>query len=277
MTSFDLRVTLDAEGFERINDLPIADYSPMDGVFAQPTGEFENPDVLAAIYLENLAVIHGIIFNPQNMQRQITITVSKNAEEDEVRITAQYVYTLGTLTSETYHYEFFRERICNNADPCGRTCIRCVNKSVFVCYKPFYYGVDIIEIDNTTGMNLSVFLVKQSEPVNYPREANYQARIHQREPHGTQPGEDKTKVFTNFHIHPNLSPPDNRLPGAEIRIFRDASGWYYDATGRTTGELVSRTQRNRMFKITVEVFENGQLGGGAVGRPLLRSEATQLD
>jgi len=248
MSRFDLRVTLNADEYDAINNIQVTDYSPMDGVFAQPVSDTENPDILAEIYLENLAVIHGMPFNANNIRRKITISADEN--ENETRITATYVYTLGSLTSNPYYYEFYRGRSVETM------------KSVYFCYKPFYRGTDTIEIENTADMNLSVFVVKQPTADDlFEREATYNAEIHLQ-------SEENTKVFSNFNI--NLNPLSNgaRLPGCRFII----GGWN-DRTEEISGELVSRTQHERMFKITIQVFARGELGG----RPMLRTEAAQLD
>jgi len=249
MSRFDLRVTLDADEYDVINNMKITDYSPMDGIFSQPISNTENPDVLARTYLENLAIIHGIPFNADNMRREITISVDEN--EDETRITATYVYTLGSLTSNPYYYEFYRGRSVE------------AMKSVYFCYRPFYRGTDIIEIVNTADMNLSLFIVKQPTADDLlEREATYNAEIHLQ-------SEESTKVFSNFNI--NLNPLSNgaRLPGCRFII----DGW--DRTPEISGELVSRTQHERMFRITIQVFARGELNAG--GRAMLRTEAAQLD
>jgi hypothetical protein len=282
---FDLLVTLDATVFEDINNVSVVDYSPMDGIFSQPAGLHENPDILGIADLENLAVIQGIPFVIDNVKRTITIMVEDRG--DEVRITASYVYRLGTLVSPTFTHEFYRERICSATVPCNaRSCIRCFNKSMYVCYKPFY-GVqiadhpeipDTIIIDNTAGMNLTVFLVKQPtyEDISSGREAGYIAEIKQYE-QNTTTDEEKTRVFSNFNIDINSG---QLLPSCQLRIYRGGGNYDdFDSIShpdRMNGLLVSRTQKDRMFEITILVFRPGQLEA-TDGRHLLRMTASQLD
>ncbi|MCL2638869.1 MAG: type II secretion system GspH family protein [Oscillospiraceae bacterium] len=245
MSRFDLRVTLNAESFTDINNMQITNYSPMDGVFAQPKGAGENPDILAETYLENQAFISGIPFEADDIRRTITVFVDDDGVD--TRITATYQYTLGSLTSPLYNYEFYR----------GKTVE--APKSVYVCYQPFYRGTDIIEIDNRAGMNLNVFVVKQ-DFIQIP----YNAVIRQLEPIGTEAGKENTSVYSNFNADP--------FANGALHIYREVAGY---TVGEITGELVSRSTHDRMYGITVHVFERGQLEAG--GRHMIRFEAAQLD
>jgi prepilin-type N-terminal cleavage/methylation domain-containing protein len=285
MSAFDIAVTLNAEPFDDINSRRITEYSPMDAVFAQPECRCEpepdedgnyitlhtclNPDIMADFYLETRANISGAVFEPDDIRRVITVTITDDSNQAQMH--ALYTYTLITPADTftfTQEYEFFRERLC--ADDCevtDTTCARCVNKAVYFCYQPFYRGIDIIEIRNTPRFDLSFFVVKQFPDLSL--EAGYNAVIKQYEQDGTPSGEHKMRVFSNFNINPNN--------GGEIdtcRLWIHEFGMVYDIT-TTSGELVSHTQRDRMYSVTVEVFSRGELEAG--GRAMLRIGAAQLD
>ncbi|MDR2559949.1 MAG: type II secretion system GspH family protein [Oscillospiraceae bacterium] len=276
MSRFDLRVTLNTEEFNEINSTKITDYSPMAAVFAQPTNPSENPDILAARYLADREIIDNSEFCNCNefvpctcwekmrglYNRVIRVTVEQN--DSDVRITANYTYDFNSFIFE-WRQEFYRGRICT--DTCtNRNCVRCVNQSVYMCYQPKYgIGViDNIEIDNTVGMNLTVFVVKQHPILDL--EPGYNALIE-------QIGEN-IRVFSNFNV--NMS-NENLLPvgNCTLRITVDDVSTDITSHDILTGELVSRSQQDRMYAITVHVFERGELAGG--GRHMLRVEASQMD
>jgi prepilin-type N-terminal cleavage/methylation domain-containing protein len=243
MSSFDVRVTLDSDIFSDINETYITNYSPMDGVFAQSTDFYENPDILAALDFEFRT---GTDFEQviENYTRTITMKVHTNIADDEVRITVTYHYTFNYLVYERA-YEIYREKYTP------------AEKSIYMFYQPFYFGTDLIEIDNTAGINLKVFIVKQDE-IPY-LEAGYDSIIKQTEPENITGDEYRTRIFSNS--------------GGELRIYRSGSFWY--DSGTLTGELVSRSQIQRMFNITVEVFSTGELESG--GRALISIDAALLN
>jgi len=259
MATFDIRVTLRPDEFVEINGMEITDYSPMHGIFAQSAALNENPDILAKTDLGNQAALAGIdSITPENIKRTITVKTHENEAGNEARVTVTYFYTYDTY-SFTREYEFFREKMCEPAGECV-SCIRCVNKNVYVCYQPRYgIGItDVFEIDNSIRLNLSVFLVNQSLQNDYTHsikltEGSYATLENL-----------KTQIYANF----DKGNSDN------IDIFREAIRIGGD---KTTGELVSRSQHDRMFSITVEVFARGQIDKSD-GRPMLTTrEAAQLD
>ncbi|MCL2634948.1 MAG: type II secretion system GspH family protein [Oscillospiraceae bacterium] len=219
MSTFDVTVTFDADEFSDINNMQIADYSPMDGVFAQSVNEYENPDILAADYLATQVSIHsGVDLTAEQVRllysREILIKVHQTAAEDRITVTYTYGYAGYTYTRD---YEFYRA---------ARTATE-ETKSVYVFYQPIYFRHDNITIDNSAGMDLKLFLAAQNLNI-----AGYTPVIS---------GDSTVELFTN------------------------ADG----------GELVSRSQHDRMFKITVDVYEKGVLEQG--GRRMLRIEAAKLD
>jgi hypothetical protein len=248
LSRFDVRITLTTDGFDDINNMQITEYSPMDGVFAQPTGAVDsaepNPDLLAATDLAYWATVEsGIEYTAEYMlgafSREITVDVEIRSEDTRA-VTVTYLYSFGSVSYQ-WKREILRERVCvpceeictiphtEHAVPC-RTCFRCADRSVYVCYQPVFYRPDTIKINNADDMSLTVFLVKQSDET-----AGYNPDI------GIISGESSTKLFTN------------------------ADG----------GELVSRSQQDRMFGIVVQVFREGELAAG--GRALLRFTASHLD
>jgi prepilin-type N-terminal cleavage/methylation domain-containing protein len=274
MSGFDIRVTFDSGEFfcdhdhdtctvdecddcdmcSEINCTRITEYSPMDGIFVQPA-DSGNPDAQAETHFADLAVINDTAgFTVDGISREIVVEVNED-KPGEVRIIAvyRYSYTDTGLGIFELKYEFFRAKVCD--DECEvSSCVRCFNKSMYVCFQSFRLNDEFV-IDNRAGMNLSVFMVKQSEPV-----AGYNAIIKQVEPQNTPVGEENTRVFANFICN--------------LQIYR---GFAFPdmAIGKTTGELVSRSRHDRMFRITIEVFARGELDAG--GRPMLRTGATVLD
>jgi prepilin-type N-terminal cleavage/methylation domain-containing protein len=254
MFRFDLRITLTTDGFDDINNMQITEYSPMHGVFAQPTGAVNsnepNPDLLAETDLAYRATVDsGIEYTVEYMRDVFNREISVDVEilsEDTRAVTVTYLYSFGSVSYQ-WKREILRERICvpceeicaiphtEHINPC-KTCFRCAERFVYVCYQPIFYRPDTIKINNTDNMNLTVFLVKQSDEI-----PGYNPNI------SIISGESNTRLFTN------------------------AEG----------GELVSRSQRDRMFGITVLVYRNGDIAAdGSIAdgvRPLLRFTASHLD
>jgi len=263
MSRFDLRVMLSAGDFNDINNMQIVDYSPMDGVFAQSDRDDENPDILAARYLADREIISNNEFctcdeleiecNCWEKMRGLynrVITVTAHENGDNVSITVTYYYKFGGYDFE-WQREFYRGKTADSAN-------------IYVCYQPRYGVSDNIEIENKPGMNLSVFLVNQDMQEHYNN-----ANITLLESEGTDTDTVKTRVFANF-----------KRP-YEIRAFNPAvidykfSEMYWVGNKETSGELVSRSQQNRMYAVTIHVYREGELAAG--GRHLLRTQAAQFD
>jgi prepilin-type N-terminal cleavage/methylation domain-containing protein len=246
MSTFDIRLILNTDGFDVINDMEITNYFPMHGIFAQSAvrniaDPGVNPDILAAIDLADRATIqsgtpHSVELVLANYSREILIRVHINEAGNEARITATYLYSYSGHEFEWEPDEYlYRERICT--DTCDNSnCIRCVNKSVYVFFQPLYFRDDEIIINNNAGMNLTLFLVAQHW--NAVGEPTYNPVIS---------GQNSVNIFTN------------------------ADG----------GDLVSQTARNRIYRATIEVYARGTFPINPLEaddiRPLLRTWATQLD
>ena len=181
---FNIRVMMNASVFRcgndncdsscgEINCMSITDYSPMDGVYVQPDNALEDPDILAANYLQMLANNNGLTLNAaDNMTREIIL---RTEIVDNTRmIYAIYRYTLGSLEPLEMYPEHIYSGRATDTD----------GKAIYVFFRPLPFRKDTIIIENNAGINLSLFLINQSVMHSAPD-------IYQNEPHIAD-------IFSNF-------------------------------------------------------------------------------
>jgi hypothetical protein len=149
--------------------------------------------------------------------------------------------------------------------------------NIYVIYNPMYGedGVlnDVIKIENKIKKPFKVFLVKERGS-NLSRENNYVASVEQYVPSGTD-DENYAIIYTNINENLNNEDFDERseLSTVNYRIF---TGSYFSRQGDFEGErgdLVSKTDRNRMFEVTVQLFDAADT---TFTTPLHTSRSTKL-
>lgn len=291
------------------NELEITEYVPLDGLFSQPRGT-SDPDEIAIASFESDGVLLSVLPNPgdahnyviENIRRTITVDVIMSAGADDIAVVVNYSYqllhpSLATPLTENIDYHEVYWGSYDKDDPSPL--------SLYIFYRPYYpypaqYGTDYDEIiinnvGATVGSDLfvpelTVFLVKQ-KPVNWEtdteftqKEAFYRSRITQIENEdvfgmGSPPFDTNTTVYSNYNLVfsslstlPNAPVPVS-LPDFTRRIKFGAWNVFYTFS-LDTDELVSKTTRDRMFDINVEVYSNGGIG---TTDPLITFDATHLD
>ena len=148
--------------------------------------------------------------------------------------------------------------------------------NLYVMYYPLYESSrinDIIQINNmltvTNGANvvanrtgdaqpIKIFLVKEkaADPNLANKEFSYNARVEQYVPAGT-PAEDYAVVYSN--IREDLVTGTNLGNNITYDIYRGRFfsdiGYFGGDDPNMGGDLVSKTERNRMYDITVEIYD----------------------
>lgn len=185
---YDAMVTLDASEHSQ-NEYPIADYTSMDGVFCQPSDKDENPDIAAASFFADAAMLlREELSDPENpnplypvmdaedfyfeMQRHISVNISLQPDATGSRtgtlIAAadfQYTAEYGGISLDPYNYstDFYRSQYDLNASNYGV-------KSVYFFYYPSYFvgtTKESIDLYNLSDVPLRFFLVKQRTPAYF--------------------------------------------------------------------------------------------------------------
>ena len=276
-STFNAMIKLDANEYRQaakpINTVDLTDYSNMDAVYAQ--GMVANdPDDEALANLRVKAAAYATDYSYSVPVRTITLEVKDgvNAQGNlngtiVAKLHFDYQYKISyykdnaagepelnyaTINTDTI-YEDLLTPPYSPALYGGRL------PNIYVMYTPMYGedGVlnDVIKIENKIQEPFKVFLVKERGP-NLSRENNYVASVEQYVPTGTD-DEHCAMIYTN--INENLDNEDfderSELSTVNYRIF---TGNYFSRQGAFEGErgdLVSKTDRNRMFEATVQLFD----------------------
>ena len=270
-STFNAMIKLDANvyrnGSSGINDVDITDYSNMDAVYAQ-SRDADDPDQLGWASFQDKANALHADWSPSSAEpvRTITLEVTKAEGKIYARLHFDYQYTYrytvvdeltgeaqsytNTLDSDTISYDLLAQGYSLEANG-GKL------PSIYVMYYPLYEDAgdtnDIIRIENEIAEPFKLFLVKERD-VDLSGELQYHASVAQYVPAGTA-AEDFAVVYSN--IREDLSNDLNRSPlaGVNYRIYR---GDYFSRMGYFAGEhgdLVSKSDRNRIYEVTVQIFD----------------------
>ena len=270
-STFNAMIKLDANvyrnGSSGINDVDITDYSNMDAVYAQ-SRDADDPDQLGWASFQDKANALHADWSPSSAEpvRTITLEVTKAEGKIYARLHFDYQYTYrytvvdeltgeaqsytNTLDSDTISYDLLAQGYSLEANG-GKL------PNIYVMYYPLYEDAgdtnDIIRIENEIAEPFKLFLVKERD-VDLSGELQYHASVAQYVPAGTA-AEDFAVVYSN--IREDLSNDLNRSPlaGVNYRIYR---GDYFSRMGYFAGEhgdLVSKSDRNRIYEVTVQIFD----------------------
>ena len=291
----------DDEATDLLNDVLMADYSQMDGIYAQDL-DVRNPDDLAykaftiAANTKHLGATAGEGSGGQEGEQATTKEVWLPSSVEPVRtmtlditeqttgsqryykaiLSLEYAYDylyevidVGTgerLSQERGHIELdtpytydLMSAGFSEADE-GRL------PNLYVMFYPLYYSSkinDIIYINNNVAKPFKIFLVKEKadDPLLDVKENAYNATVVQNVPAGTQRG-NYAVVYSN--IREDLVDGHNLRDQVtyEIRrglIFSDRG--YFGGSNPDNeplykgGDLVSKSAGDRMYDVTVEIFD----------------------
>lgn len=310
--SYDALVTLDASAYASANSVEVTQYTPMDAVFSQPGGQYENPDTLTyEDFASQATALSGEYHAPAEFipitRRTLDIDLNELGGIFTVTTTFRYLCTYNyslTITgadgrteieyyseelSATYAYEFFREKLRDGNAPSLT--------SIYYFYYPNYFGPgtydDYITIHNEGDVQFSLFLIKQkaldysSAPFNgvYPTlsdgvisayDAGYNADVSLME--SSAVSSPVATLYSN--LNQDVSGRE-AVPGAtrtvRFRAFR-GKHWYVD--GVIQNKLVATAQENRFFELRVAVYDAGALSdrdGDIAVNPRYTLVASKLD
>ena len=271
-STFNAMIKMDAGVYRNasksgINDVNITDYSNMDAVYAQ-SQDADDPDQLGWASFQDKANSLHSDWSPSSAEpvRTITLEVTQEDEKIYANLHFDYEYTYrytevdeltgeahsytNTLSSNTISYDLLAQgySLASNG---GKL------PNIYVMYYPLYEDAgdtnDIIRIENEIAEPVKVFLVKE-RGLDLSGEQQYHASVAQYVPAGTEE-EDFAVVYSN--IREDLSNSLNRTPlaGVNYRIYR---GNFFSRVGYFAGEhgdLVSKSDRNRIYEVTVQIFD----------------------
>lgn len=257
----DALLTFDAKHYDRVNQVETVNYSPMDSVYSQPKEEDRNPDKLAAIAFADKASIEtGIAIDPAyfigKMNRTIAIQLTKKpdapgSETGIISASANFVYETKygsfSMREESDQGDFYHGKYSKTEQGIN---------SVYVFYYPNYGGTDKIIIDNRDDLKVDAFLIKQKTPDEtelLKKEIAYKAELELRE---SAKGTGRTP---NVTAHSNMS--TNVVNGSHIagpfsyKVYKGSLRYFNDTFSE---QLVSKSQKNRLYSVTVDLFQEGK-------------------
>ena len=293
----DAVIVLDATLHSQ-NSKEVAKYTSMDGVYSQPAENGDNPDYGAAYDFsqeaEFLSMEYPDLGLPYwslekcyyEMDRDVVITITKvpdTATTGIIVATVEMSYEVaydGTypLTSTLYTNDFYREPY-NDAD------IDAEAKSLYFFYYPKYKvgsgGNDKITIVNEDNVKVNIFIVKQKAPtylglssgaittaeMNYDLSLNLVERL------------SGSLSVTNAKLYSNLTTNigDGTTYTSAYVQYSVRSGSWAAHNLPVPRTLVHTEARNRLYTVTVELFEPGGGSGFAPGESILKMEATSIE
>jgi len=271
-STFNAMITLDASAYrtaagDGINDVAITDYSNMDAVYAQ-SRDADDPDALGwASFQDKANALHSDWSQASARPvRTMTLEVTEVDEKVFARLHFDYRYSYrytvvddltgeitthsGSLDSDTISYDLLAQgySLASNG---GKL------PNIYVIYYPLYgedaVTNDIIKIENKIVEPFNLFLVK-ARGDDLTGEPQYHASVEQYVPAGT----DQSKfavIYSNIREDLSNSLNHSPLTGVNYRIYR---GDFFSRVGYFAGEhgdLVSKTDRNRIFEVTVDIFD----------------------
>ena len=271
-STFNAMIKLDANeyrnGSSDINDVDLTDYSNMDFVYAQGSVA-SNPDDLS---LEEFRTQVASLPNYRYSDpiRTITLEVKEGLDSNN-----QPTGKIHALLYFDYEYTVYYETEDEEGNPVPHTVT--INTShapedlltqgydpalngdrlpnIYIMYNPMYGDPgetnDIIRIENKIKKPFKVFLVKERGD-NLSEDDNYAASVAQFLP--STLGEDDGPAIIYSNINENLN-TGTELSRVNYRIY---TGNYFSRQGYFAGEhgdLVSKSEYNRMFEVTVQIFD----------------------
>ncbi|HWP79927.1 MAG TPA: type II secretion system protein [Candidatus Acidoferrum sp.] len=293
----DAVVRLDASDFAQ-NTYPVANYTTMDSVYLQPKEADDNPDYDKAarfadeamlLWTENPSLpIRDTEYFFYHKSRSITINIEKvpdyaGAHSGYVIASAEISYTAdyeGYPLSEDpyevpYYNEFTRTPYDEDAGDLG------IESLYFFYYPNYGSGADTITILNEGNLPIDIFLVKQIQP-NYFGSPTIEGDISSWElSHSVSvilkesaDGSHKPVADMHTNLLTNIITQDDMSPTVcAYKVIK--GGWYSEPT--IPGTLIDMTPRNRLYAVSVELFEPGGGASFEPGESILDMDATSIE
>lgn len=275
--TFDVKVTVDASAYtagvgeeDNFNDQELAvitNYnSEKDYLFVQTRED----EIAAYQALASRSGTHSASELEGKVKRTILIEMEQDDSPQAVRVTVtvtyKYVGTEGWIPASDAVYtknygtsQYVSDELLRN---------------VYICYIPNYASklgnpdMDEIIIDNGDNVEATFFLIKQKDDSGSALESKENQYVPTIRVTEGQWAEGQTGAYTTFHTnYANNLATDNPVPAGMGPKF----GYYYhdsenvsrSATGSDAatllhvGDAVETQKKNRMYQVTVEVYESG--------------------
>jgi prepilin-type N-terminal cleavage/methylation domain-containing protein len=296
---YDAVLHIDATQYSALNAEGIVDYKSMDAVYIQPNDD-SSPDVLAAKEFASKATIesgYDVDYNQflnsgiHPMRRTVTITINKIGDQTGVitckadfkyimtayrAIIPSYVLTDGTvIPSSTQDFNANYETTISSDFYSGN--YSASENGIYGLY--FFFNPiltpsvsalepgDDIEVINRGNIDMSVYLIRQTAA-----SGSYNPDINLREKY------DETRIPPTPHTQIYYNKDQNEYKTYTFRVgFLQSSGSYVDWIRDSIlfdGNLVGTPAKNRLYKVTVDIYK---LGTGFSGTPLATFDASSLE
>jgi len=306
---FNAQVKLDASAaqFAAINAAEIANYSNMDAIFAQSQDAADDPDQNAIAHFVSESSSYTNITTTPSVTRNLKLTVAyMDAEKTKVKADLLYSYTYsfsykevnpsgGTqIKSAALSYQFSYSLLPQGFDKSTDAV-----PNIYLLFNPWYGGTytdavlgqtytkdtlststdadvaisnkyDTFNILNNEDISFNLFLVKQktAEPLTSAVEMQYSADIILH-----QSSSASTMVYSNVNESFTTTTGNTKLNNITFKI--QYNSWaYLPITDTITGDLVSKSWKNRIYQVTIKIFASGVTDYS--GTPLCTFTTTKL-
>lgn len=289
--TFNAMVKFDgaADEFADANNKLISEYSNIDAIFAQSRAASDDPDnVSYDNFITHATQMYGNI-DPIYSKRTIDLLVETKTDGD-TRLYAtltfnyeyRFSYTETVVDLETGLTEDVNRTTIWDDDnpptyllfPQGYLIENDKMPSIYLLYYPMYGAQqDTINIRNNEELGFKLFLSKQVDPNLTEselgtKETGYRAVITQFQIDGSADG----AAFIYSNARQNLRDGSN-IPTVSYRIRGGLLGSSSKFEGETEGDLVAKTAKNRLYKVTILIFDSTSSYDEA---PIYTFETTKL-
>ena len=280
-STFKAQVTLDPQTsgtespFQSINAEKITDYSNMDAVFAQSQDAAEDPDQISLANFNLYAATYTLDTTvTPTVSRLIVMTLSKESGEVYAKLVYTYTYTFTSITissdgSNVPTPQTFTDKQTYELFPQGFSTAKSEVPNIYLLYNPWYGGdtlgdcdkktdstynkVDVVLVENADDIPFRFFLVKQrSSAVTSEKEGQYSADIILKE---SDSAVYRSTVFSNVN-EDVTGTSASRIANVTFKL-QSGAYKYTLFTSSITGDLVSKTPKNRIYQVTIKIYPSG--------------------
>ena len=291
-SQFNAMITLDAAAGSA-NAVSVTRYSPMDAVFSQAfPGAADDPDTMARTEFAAVVATYSGIADP-GPTRTITMDLSAEAPSNGITrlsctLTYRYQFpyhyqqvvtdpVTGLPTGNVTVHDSFTKVIEYDLLPSGFEMEGNDAPSVYLLYNPWYESTgDTIMIHNlsTQKIPFPIFLVKQStlsQSELAAKEPHYRAEIRLMQ-------DSTCKHTEGAQVHSNakryLSGAAGEIPGVTYRVYKGPYVYQAGIAFPDDGSLVARTAENRLYRVTVALYDSSNTDFS--GTPIHSFTSTKL-
>lgn len=212
----------------------------------------------------------------ENLQRTIVVDIEKDATNiTKAKVTYEYKCLNASLVETGKSVEKKEYPIFDNSSMEDEDGNPIELQSLYVFYAPRYVNnKDKIQINNTTGIEANINIIRMdvlkegSTKEREPVPSTYKPTII------INDAAKKGKYFTNLNINA-AGAVGGLMEGAQAVIIDGASGSGCEANEVNLKNIGSKEKKNRIYKMTVEVYKTGQ--SKSTSDPLVTLTGTKLE